>query len=88
MGSRIVVDSPKNGWCHMMCDGDDADLLAFAVSIGMKPEWIQYPGTDKAHFDLRAGKRRAAVVAGAEEVKGAALVAIMRAKRDKGVKRG
>lgn len=54
-------------WCHMTAD-THAELVAMAVKIGLKPRYIQYPGTWKEHFDVTEPKRRQAVAAGAIEV--------------------
>lgn len=69
-------------WCHLMADTTD-ELVAFAVSIGLRPSWIQYRGTPKEHFDVTSGKRWQAVRNGAVEIHyGREGVALMRAKRD------
>lgn len=85
--TRFIVDPLVNhGWrlgvsCHLMTDGTDAELVAFAEGIGLKPAWLQHGGTYKAHFDLTASKRAAAVRAGAEEVDRHGLIALLRTKR-------
>jgi hypothetical protein len=53
--------------CHMAADST-AELLAMADTIGVARKWIQYPGTDKEHFDICLSKRAKAVKAGAIEV--------------------
>jgi uncharacterized protein DUF4031 len=57
---------------HMMTtlegEAGRAELVAFARRLGLKPEWIQYPGTRRQHFDLVASKRARAVQLGAVEV--------------------
>ncbi len=46
--------------CHLISDleGDAGtfELFSFAISIGMKTEWLQHSGTDREHFNL-VGKR-------------------------------
>ena len=85
--TRFIVDPIVNhGWhlgpsCHLMTDGTDAELVAFAAGIGLKPEWLQNPGTYKTHFDLTASKRRQAIRAGAEEVDRYGLVELLNRKR-------
>jgi hypothetical protein len=61
------VGRVNSTWCHLAADSSE-ELHAFAVSIGMRPEWVQYPGTWREHFDVPAPRRRAAVAAGAVEV--------------------
>ena len=57
---------------HMMSTspGDKGfrELVSFARRLGLKPSWIQYPGTRRQHLDLTEGKRRLAVALGAGEV--------------------
>ena len=36
---------------HMVADTEE-ELRAYAVKIGMKESWIQYPGTPRVHYDL------------------------------------
>lgn len=59
---------------HMMTtlEGEEGrrELLAFAKRLGLRPEWIQYPGTRRQHFDLVQAKRARAVTLGAIEVPG------------------
>lgn len=51
--------------CHMVADTEE-ELIEFAVSIGLKPEWIQR--TSITHFDLNKSKRVQALKSGAEEI--------------------
>lgn len=67
----VWVDPLKDwGWrlgpsCHMTAD-TKAELVEFAVSIGLQARWFQ--DDDRLwHFDLTASRRRAAVKAGAIE---------------------
>jgi hypothetical protein len=53
--------------CHMVADSP-AELLSMADKIGVARRWIQYPGTDREHFDICRSKRAKAVAAGAIEV--------------------
>lgn len=50
--------------CHMMAD-TSAELLDMAGKIGLKPEWIQHPGTPKEHFDVSLARRSDAIIHGA-----------------------
>ena len=68
-------------WCHLMCDGDDAELVAFAERIGLQAHWIQNPDTDHAHFDVTESRRAAAVKAGAVEISWRDTPALMDARR-------
>lgn len=62
-GKRTVTGK----WCHMTADTRE-ELDAMAVAIGMRPAWIQHPGTWKEHYDVVISKRNAAVRLGAVEV--------------------
>ena len=59
-----------------------AELMAFARSIGLRPEWIQKAGTPDEHFDIFKGKLAAARRAGAVEVSRAEAVDKWHAKRE------
>jgi len=74
----VYVDSLVNyGWkhgvsCHLIAD-TIGELMAFAVKIGMRPEWFQPKSSP--HFDLTAGARAVAVNHGAIELDRRAFVA-------------
>lgn len=82
----IYVDPLRNHdsglWCHMMTDGTTEELVKFALSIGLKREWIQRQGTRYEHFDLRPAMRSKAIDSGAIEVSCVQLV--MKCVRTKG----
>lgn len=77
------VGSIEARWSHLMCDGDPSELMVFAVRLGMRPEWLQKPGTAHEHFDLTDVKRDLALRLGARAIaygrEGVALVAAKRA---------
>lgn len=54
-------------WCHMTADTHD-ELLAFAVSIGLRVSWLQRVGRPGEHFDVTARRRAAAIKNGAVEI--------------------
>lgn len=70
--SLVKKAARKNGfvWCHMYADTTE-ELIKMAISIGLRPEWIQNKGCSPGdeHFDLTPGKRRLAINAGAIEDK-------------------
>lgn len=68
-------------WCHLMCDGPDSELVAFAESIGLKAAWLQNGGTFTSHFDVTEPKRHAAVKAGAVEISWHATGELLEARR-------
>jgi len=62
----------------MWADSED-ELVLFAKSIGLKPEWIQREAL--IHFDLTASKRKQAVAKGAIEASDREMVAAMERQR-------
>lgn len=52
---------------HLLADSD-SELLAFARSIGLNPQWHQSPGTAKSHFDVSMSRRRLAIDSGAQPI--------------------
>ncbi|MHB9833846.1 DUF4031 domain-containing protein [Paraburkholderia terrae] len=52
---------------HMIADTTE-ELVAMAMSIGMRPVWIQKAGTPGEHFDVAKGKRDLAIARGAVPV--------------------
>lgn len=55
---------------HLTCDPTDdlSELHEFAAGIGLRKSWFQPRGGIMPHYDLTAGKRAAAVSAGASEL--------------------
>ena len=52
---------------HMMADTTE-ELLDMADKIGVVRKWIQYPGTNREHFDVCMSKRKKAIEFGAKEI--------------------
>lgn len=53
--SKIYIDTPTNGWSHMVSDDLDA-LHAFAQSLGIKRERFQNKkkkSKKQPHYDVR-----------------------------------
>lgn len=63
--------------CHMAADTPE-ELRAFAERLGLKPEWVQRPGTWQEHFDLTAKLKAQALELGAVHVHSRELVRGMR----------
>jgi len=59
-GKRVV----RGRWSHLMADTSE-ELREFAARLGLRPEWIQKPGTPIEHFDVTAAKRARALLLGA-----------------------
>jgi len=51
-------------WSHLTAD-TRTELDAFAARLGLRPQWIQYPGTCLEHYDLIDSKQRLALRLGA-----------------------
>ena len=68
--------------CHMISDGTTEALIAFALQLGLKREWLQDQGTYREHFDLTAGKREEAVRKGAHELSVKDFVGMLQKKRE------
>lgn len=67
--ARRLAAKNNGQWSHMIADTEE-ELIAFAVKIGLRREWIQHPGTPRVHFDLTPGRRVAAVKRGAIHLEG------------------
>jgi len=50
--------------CHLYAD-ELEELLSMASAIGLPPRYLQHSRAGRAHFDLTANKRRAAIAGGA-----------------------
>lgn len=74
-----VVHSSK--WCHLVADTSE-ELIALAVKIGLRPGYIQHPGTVHEHFDVTEGKRWQAIRAGAIQIDWTELAELDTAKRE------
>jgi len=64
----VYVDNMRSQtgkWAgHMVADTRE-ELEEMAKAIGLRPEWIQRPGTRLEHYDVTPAKRWAAIRAGA-----------------------
>ena len=82
----VYIDNLSDwGWrhglsCHLIGDSV-AELVEFAVSIGLRPEWFQPKSSP--HFDLTVDKRREAVRRGAVELDRRAFVGKLRELRNR-----
>jgi hypothetical protein len=64
---RATVGRIASEWSHLFADSTE-ELLAFGAQLGMRPEWLQHPGTHREHFDLIKTKRLRALGLGAEPI--------------------
>jgi hypothetical protein len=70
----------RGRWSHLTADSED-ELLTFGAKIGMKPQWLQHPGTYQYHFDVMDSKRERAITLGAIPITTYELVKICQARR-------
>jgi Protein of unknown function (DUF4031) len=76
---KLVDYSWRHGpSCHLIADNVE-ELIAFAVQIGLRPEWFQ--PRSSPHFDLTAAGREVALRHGAIELNNRELVAKIRELR-------
>lgn len=78
---------PYKDWCHMAVEGDIEHLHAFALQLGLKPEWFQ-DKPNAPHYDLVPSKRAAALKFGAVAVPSQILLekcwpALVTSRKDK-----
>ncbi len=70
----MFVTVPNERWpymsaCHLFTDGDEKELLTFAVGMGLELSWFQHRKT-LPHFDLTRGMRAKALRLGAIPIEG------------------
>jgi hypothetical protein len=63
--------------CHMVADSRE-ELDAMADKIGVARKWIQYPDSNREHYDICKSKRAKAVRLGAIELSCTDLVQLVR----------
>ena len=90
---REVLPNAKwkhNKASHMISDVPGSrgteELVAFAISLGLKGTWIQHAGKHTEHFDLNASKHELAIARGATLVDRREFSQKMRAKLQEGIK--
>ena len=54
-------------WSHLMAD-TSAELAEIAERLGLRPEWLQHPGTHWEHYDVTQSVRERALAMGAVPV--------------------
>lgn len=74
----VLIDFPKNGWCHLVAD-TIPNLHSFAQSIGLKKCWFQNKrGKHQPHYDVKGAMIDKAIKAGAAQVNSRAIVEFLR----------
>ena len=81
----IYVDSgrvPFRGFrmSHLVAD-TSAELEEFAADLDLAPEWVQFPGTYREHFDVCDTRRIQAIALGARTVTAREMGRILAKKR-------
>jgi hypothetical protein len=64
MRAPALISGTRGTWCHLIADTSD-ELAAFAITLRLKPAWVQYPGTFREHYDVTESVRRRAIEHGA-----------------------
>jgi hypothetical protein len=88
----IYVDVLRDwGWrlgpsCHLITDGPNEELHAFAARLGLRRGWFQ-PSPSGPHYDLTASKRALAVRLGAVELEDRPFHAVLDRWREDAVAR-
>jgi hypothetical protein len=70
---------------HVLSDlaepAGSAELRAFVVAYGIRPEWIQYAGTYREHFDAREDEGLRMIRDGARQATNREVGQVLAAKR-------
>jgi hypothetical protein len=82
MRMQATVGKLSSRWSHLTADTPE-ELLAFALKLGLRQSWVQYPGTYKEHYDLTEGMRQRALRNGATAITIQEAGALLKAKREK-----
>jgi hypothetical protein len=82
MRIQATVGKLSSRWSHLTADTPE-ELLAFALKLGLRQSWVQYPGTYKEHYDLTEGMRQRALRNGAVAITLQEAGALLKAKREK-----
>ena len=82
MRMQATVGKHSSRWSHLTADSPD-ELLEFALKLGLRRSWIQYPGTWKEHFDLTEGMRQRALKNGAVAITLQEAGALFKERREK-----
>lgn len=83
-----TVGRIQGRWCHLVTDSPDIEELhAFAQRIGLRREWFQEftkrpAGLYRPHYDVTEAVRKAAVLAGAQEISWKETPEVLRRARD------
>lgn len=64
MRRRAQLQGRPANWSHMLADTHQ-ELMDMAAEMGLRPEWLQHPGTHREHFDVTEAKRTQAIGFGA-----------------------
>jgi hypothetical protein len=74
----VLIDFPKNGWCHLVAD-TIPNLHSFAQSIGLNKCWFQNKrNKNQPHYDVKGLMIDKAIKAGAKQVDSKTIVEFLR----------
>jgi hypothetical protein len=70
---------------HVLSDlsgpAGSVELRAFVVAYGMRPEWVQFAGTYREHFDAREGEGLRMIRDGVRQATNREVGRVLAAKR-------
>jgi hypothetical protein len=69
--------SGREEWCHLVSDGDEAELHELAARLGLRREWYQARAR-RPHYDLPPDRRARAIALGARPVSSRELIGLLR----------
>ncbi|MGX9901313.1 DUF4031 domain-containing protein [Arthrobacter sp. SA17] len=64
MRAPTVIQGTRGRWSHLLADSS-AELEVFARLLSLNPEWVQFPGTFREHYDITERIRQKAIENGA-----------------------
>jgi len=74
----ILIDFPKNGWCHLVSDSI-TELHTFANLIGVNKCWFENKkGKKQPHYDIKGEMINKAIDFGAKQVNSKEIVLFLK----------
>ncbi|MFJ5859889.1 DUF4031 domain-containing protein [Pseudarthrobacter sp. NPDC092439] len=64
MRACVIINGTRGRWSHLIADSS-AELEVFARLLSLNPDWVQFPGTFREHYDITERIRRKAIEKGA-----------------------
>lgn len=81
----ILIDTPRNGWSHLVSDSIE-NLHNFAALLGVNKCWFENKrGKFRPHYDLNEKHFDKAITLGAELVSSKTIVEFLKLHYEKGI---